>query len=173
MVHSNNMAHTKKHAKNKSWTLSQLKDAVASSTSYRMTIQKIGLVPAGGNYVHIKRIITENEFSTDHFTGKGWNVGLKFIPKEGIKLSEILQVNRPYQSYKLKIRLFNEHLKKEECEICGWHQMSADGRIPVELDHINGDRNDNRLKNLRILCPNCHSLQLTHRGKNKKIGRMA
>lgn len=52
------------------------------------------------------------------------------------------------------------------CEDCGWAKSSEDGRIPVELDHINGDRHDNRLENLRILCPNCHSLRLTHRGKN-------
>jgi 5-methylcytosine-specific restriction endonuclease McrA len=43
------------------------------------------------------------------------------------------------------------------------------GRITVELDHINGDHYDNRIENLRILCPNCHSLQPTHRGRNKKI----
>ncbi|MDE1988391.1 MAG: HNH endonuclease, partial [Patescibacteria group bacterium] len=38
--------------------------------------------------------------------------------------------------------------------------------LPLELDHINGDRHDNRLENLRILCPNCHSLKPTHRGRN-------
>lgn len=64
------------------------------------------------------------------------------------------------------------------CELCDWAEMAEDGRIPVELDHINGDRYDNRIKNLRILCPNCHSLQSTHRGKNQKrrgggIGRHA
>lgn len=45
--------------------------------------------------------------------------------------------------------------------------MSEDGRIPLELDHINGDRHDNRLENLRVLCPNCHSLKPTHRGLNR------
>jgi predicted HNH restriction endonuclease len=44
-----------------------------------------------------------------------------------------------------------------------------DGRVPVELDHINGDKNDNRLENLCILCPNCHSVQPTHRGPNQKV----
>lgn len=72
------------------------------------------------------------------------------------------------QSNTLRRRLFKEGIKEPKCELCGWAETSIDGRIPVELDHINGVRTDNRLDNLRILCPNCHSLQITHRGKNKR-----
>ena len=83
------------------------------------------------------------------------------------------------RTLKLIVRLFKAGLKKAGCEECGWAKLSADGRIPVELDHINGDRYDNRIENLRILCPNCHSLKSTHRGRNKmrrrggEIGRRA
>jgi hypothetical protein len=153
--------------RSRKWNDKQLINAVHTSTSYRQVIQKLGLVPAGGNYVHIVRVTKQLGLSTKHFTGKGWNIGLVFKPKHPAKLEDILQANVAVQSYKLKQRLFTEGIKQKQCEICGWSEQAADGRIPVELDHINGDRMDNRLKNLRILCPNCHSLQSTHRGLNK------
>ncbi|MBI5045842.1 MAG: HNH endonuclease [Candidatus Niyogibacteria bacterium] len=95
---------------------------------------------------------------------------MRGIGKPLLSLDKILVQNSTYQSYKLKRRLFKAGIKFPECEKCGWAEFSDDGRLPLELDHINGDSRDNRLNNLRVLCPNCHSLQLTHRGKNKKKG---
>lgn len=156
--------------KKRSWTDEQLVVAVKESRSYRMVLQRIGLVPAGGNYKQVGRRISELGLSTKHFSGKGWNTGWAFDPrKQQLTLQEILVKGRPTQSHKLRLRLIGEGLKKAECELCGWCETAADGRLPLELDHINGDPNDNRLQNIRILCPNCHSLQPTHRGKNKKV----
>ncbi|MBI5405721.1 HNH endonuclease [Candidatus Kaiserbacteria bacterium] len=102
------------------------------------------------------------------------------VPKESIyKLEDVLVQGSNYGLYRLKLRLFKVGLKKSKCEECGWAQKSPDGRIPIELDHINSNRYDNRIENLRILCPNCHSLKPTHRGRNKgarrggEIGRHA
>lgn len=155
--------------KSRSWTDEELILAVKESYSYRSVLIKLKLIPAGGNYQQIKTRIAILKLPTDHFTGKGWNVGLKFRPKTSVNIENILQRDTDVQSYKLKNRLFQLGLKRPMCELCGWHETSVDGRVPVELDHINGDRKDNRLENLRILCPNCHSLQSTHRGKNKKV----
>lgn len=158
----------KSGGKKRSWTDEELIVAVKESRSTRMVIQKLGLVPAGGNYVQVYYAIKNLNLSTSHFKGMGWNKGLKVTLRPAMPLEEVLVKGRRYQSYTLKRRLYLAGLKLPKCELCGWAEMSIDGRIPLELDHINGVHDDNRLENLRILCPNCHSLQLTHRGKNKK-----
>ncbi len=160
------------------WNIEDLKKAIETSTSIRQVIEKLGLVPAGGNYEQIKKAIKDHSLDTTTITGMGWRKNRTFPFTPRIELVDILQKNSSFQSFKLKNRLFLDGTKKPKCELCGWAKKSLDGRIPVELDHINGDRYDNRIENLRILCPNCHSLQPTHRGMNQKrrggeIGRHA
>lgn len=130
---------------------------------------KLGLIPAGGNYAQVNTRIATLALDISHFTGMGWNKGTTYHTNVRPALEALLVKKSLVQSYKLKKRLFEEGIKKPECELCGWAKVSEDGRIPVELDHVNGDHSDNRIGNLRILCPNCHSLQPTHRGKNKKV----
>jgi 5-methylcytosine-specific restriction endonuclease McrA len=149
------------------WTDEQLRAAVQASSNYAQVIRSLGLIPAGGNYDQVQRRVRELAIDTTHFDARAWN-------KDGrattlpIPLDVVLVAGRPTSSHGLKLRLFAAGLKKQACELCGWAERSADGRIPLELDHINGDKNDNRLDNLRILCPNCHSLQPTHRGLNQR-----
>lgn len=148
----------------KRWNDAILRKAVIQSTSIRQVLHILGLKEAGGNYVQVTNRINLLNLDISHFTGKGWSKGKTIATiKKDLRLILIEYSN--VQSYKLKLRLFQERLKEPKCEICGWAEKSNDGRIPVELDHINGIRTDNRLANLRILCPNCHSLQTTHRGK--------
>ncbi|MFH0912528.1 MAG: HNH endonuclease signature motif containing protein [Patescibacteria group bacterium] len=148
------------------WTIKALRQAVRKSFSIRQVLLKLGLRPAGGNYEQIQKYIQEFNLDIQHFRGKGWNAGMKGIGKPRIPLDKILTKNSNFQSFKLKKRLFSAKLKPMYCEQCGWAKCSATGHLPLELDHINGDRHDNRIKNLRILCPNCHSLTETYRGKN-------
>ncbi len=148
------------------WTIDQLKEAASSAKTIRQLLTLIGLRPAGGNYAQIYRELENNKISTDHFVGHGWSKGLKLVRTPRLALEAILVEGSTFQSAKLKKRLFASGLKKPQCELCGWAVRSPDGRLPLELDHINGCRSDHRLSNLRILCPNCHSLQPTHRGLN-------
>ncbi len=154
--------------KKRSWTESNLKIAVKNSFSYGQVLRKIGLRYAGGNYHQIRKYIKELDLDITHFKGQAWNKGLRGIGKPRISLKDILVENSPYQSFKLKARLFKEGLRPKQCEQCGWDKKTTDGYLPLELDHINGNHYDNRIENLRILCPNCHSLTPHHRGRSGK-----
>ena len=155
-------------SKNRSWSKDDLAAAIQKSFSLAQTIKSLGLYPGGSNYVQIHKYIKESGLSTKHFKGQGWNRGLKGIGKPRFSLREILVENRYFQSYKLKQRLINAKLKPAHCEQCGWAQKTTDGFLPLELDHINGNHYDNRIENLRVLCPNCHSLTPHHRGRAGK-----
>jgi hypothetical protein len=67
-------------------------------------------------------------------------------------------------SHKLKLKLLEDAIKVRRCERCGQGQWLGEP-IPIELHHINGDRFDNRLNNLQLLCPNCHALTDNHAGR--------
>ena len=152
----------------KKWTKDQLRLAAKQSFSIRQVLRRLGLKEAGGNYSQVKKFLSLYKINTKHFKGMGWSKGLVGIGKPRISTDKILVKNSDFQSFKLKKRLFKEKIKMPKCEECGWAKYSIDGRLPLELDHINGDSRDNRLENLRILCPNCHSLKPTHRGRNRK-----
>lgn len=150
------------------WSEDQLRIEAKKATSIRQLLSFLGLKEAGGNYKQIAKYLKYYQVDTLHFSGQTWNKGLRGIGKPIRKLEEVLVKGSFIQSYQLKKRLFLAGLKPQHCELCSWAKQTDDGRLPLELDHINGDNMDNRLVNLRILCPNCHSLQSTHRGRNKK-----
>jgi len=115
----------------RSWSSDQLIEAVRSSFSYRQVLNKINLKPAGGNYDQIKKYIKEEGLDISHFKGQGWNLGLIGRGRPLISLEKLLVRNSNFQSFKLKRRLFKEGLKREECEICGWHERTTEGYLPL------------------------------------------
>ena len=90
------------------------------------------------------------------------------ISKKQIPLNEILVENRNYKSSNLKKRLIKEGLKEDKCEICGCSNEWNGKPLTLQLDHINGNHSDNRIENLRIVCPNCHSQTETFSNKRAK-----
>lgn len=140
-----------------------LEDAVKDSFSIADVCRKIGLKPLGGNYKTVKNKLDLFNVDYSHFTGQTWNKGLKHCEKSSrFYLEEILQENVDYSSDLLKKRLINEGLKENKCECCG----ICEENLVLELHHINGNHYDNRLENLQILCPNCHSKTNNFRGRN-------
>ncbi|MBA3873826.1 MAG: HNH endonuclease [Anaerolineae bacterium] len=145
-----------------------LKQAIATSLSMADVLRKLNIRVAGGNYDMLQRRIEELNLDTSHFTGSAWLRGREnpFVRQRA--LEEILVENSTYvSSNNLRKRLIAEGIFEHRCVSCGLDTW-LDNKIPLEIDHINGDRRDNRLENLRLLCPNCHALTSTYRGKNKK-----
>jgi 5-methylcytosine-specific restriction endonuclease McrA len=105
-----------------------------------------------------------------YFPNQGLRGGNKNAPAK-IILNDILNGAHPhFQTYKLKNRLLKAGILENCCSICGiniWNQKS----INLELDHIDGNRVNHLLSNLRLLCPNCHSQTETYRSKNRAIKR--
>lgn len=157
-----------KKSKN-SFDLEKVKLLVKNNLSIAGVLRGLELKPEGGNYRRIKKFLEENKIDISHFTGAAWNQGsrYRFFGKK-YELRDILVKNSPYKSTNsLKIRLFSEGIKIKKCEICG-NSMWRGKELSLELHHINGDPFDNRIENLQILCPNCHSITENYRGKNTK-----
>lgn len=145
------------------WTEEEFREAVRQNVSRRGVIQQLGLKDCGGNYRTVNLFVKTLGLDTSHWTGQGHGQGLEAAVRVNtIPLKDILVEHSTYTSSShLKARLLKEGILKEKCVICGLENMWNGDFISLELDHINGEHTDNRLHNLRILCPNCHSQQKT------------
>jgi len=151
------------------YTKERLSEIVSECGSFRQVLQKLNLKEAGGNYSNIKKRVEQFNIDISHFHGQSWNKGKTWSKVKD--LSDILVENSVYSSglhrstYHLKNQLFKLGYKEKICEICkNTEWMGCE--ISLELHHINGNKCDNRIENLQILCPNCHSYTDNYRGKN-------
>jgi 5-methylcytosine-specific restriction endonuclease McrA len=142
----------------------EIVEAVAGSRSMAQVVARLGIKP-GGNQTRLRKRIEELGVDTSHLLGVAWRRGSTAPVVPALPLQRVLVAGRPTATNKLKLRLLRNGLKERRCESCGRDQWCG-APIPLELDHINGRREDNRLSNLRLLCPNCHAQTPTYRGKN-------
>lgn len=146
------------------YTKEQLEEAIKDSRSMRSAAHKLGLnLNGGGSLQALNKKIKEWNISTSHMTGQAWNKGGRGT-RVPWSLEKILKKDSHYHSNSLKKRLIKEGYFAKECSWCKLTQWQ-DKEIPLELDHINGIKSDNRIENLRILCANCHSQTDTYRRK--------
>lgn len=142
---------------NRKYTKEKLQKVADKCFSFRQMIFEFGLKETGGNYSNIQARCKEFGVDTSHFFGMGWNkLGHPSFQKNGEPLENFFTKGDKKKSANVKARLINNGLKDYLCENCGISEWLG-GRIVIELHHLNGDPTDNRLENLKLLCPNCHS----------------
>jgi len=149
------------------YTKELLEPIVKECLSYAEVLRRLGLSPEGSNPKTLKNKLDEFGIDYSHFTGRGWNKGLKFNPKPKRRLEDIMTEHSSFQSYKLIRRMLQEGLREPKCECCG--RKTWNGKpIPLSLHHIDGDKTNNTSENIQILCPNCHAQTDNYCGKKNR-----
>jgi hypothetical protein len=143
------------------------REAIANSYSIASALNYMGMNEAGANYRGFHKRVKELGIDISHFTGQAHLKGQTHSWGRKIPLEDILVKDSDYTSTdRLKKRLLKSKLLTYKCKICKIKTW-CDKPLSLHLDHINGDQYDNRLENLRLLCPNCHSQTDTFAGRNK------
>lgn len=153
------------------WTREVLEPVVAESTSVNEVLRRLGLDPVGGHHTNISRRIKAWGIDISHFTS------VARTERQGHKArrrtpDELLVENtsdhaRRVPGSRLK-RALRELGMEERCTLCGIEPEWCGEPLPLEVDHIDGNWRNNRIENLRVLCPNCHSTTDSYRGRGKR-----
>lgn len=152
------------------YTKDLLGPVVAKSLSFAQVLRELGLKPTGGNYRNIAARMRLLGIATSHFRGMGWARG-ETAQTHPVVARTTRRLRRPDEEvfvenspeiigYRLVRRILRRGVPYActECGISEWRGK----RLRLHLDHRNGVNNDNRLENLRLLCPNCHSQTRTY-----------
>ena len=157
------------------YTKEWLEKVCAESFSYAEVLRKSGRKQGGGAQATLKEKIALYNIDISHFTFQGWNKGKtketdpRILSKEKYSLDEIFCENSPVAQRVLRGYIKRHKLIEYKCDTCGCVGEWQGGLISLELDHKDGNNKNNKLSNLHYLCPNCHALTETYRGRNKKI----
>lgn len=156
------------------YTKEWLEELCKDSFSCAEVLRKAGRKPSGGNHSYLKQKIEEYQIDTSHFTGKVWNKGLtketdsRIWAQEKYTIDELLVENCQVVRHVVRRYILKYKVLGYKCAFCGNTGVWRNTQMALELDHINGINNDNRIENLRWLCPNCHAITPTHSGKNNR-----
>ena len=136
----------------------QLAEAVKVSFSVMEVLRFLCKKEAGGSHTHYSRRILSLGLDTSHFLGRSWNKGKTFEASH--RKPEDILVKRESGGRAKAVQLRRAMIASEvkhECSCCGQLPEWRGYPLTLDVDHINGDWLDDRLENLRFLCPNCHS----------------
>lgn len=141
--------------------------AASNATSITQIMTQLGL-SGGTAFKKLKERLVELDLIDKFRYSQFWNRGKSSRTDARInaKVQDPIQKDTISSSTRVKTLLCKENLVDYKCSVCGLTEWCGKS-IVLELDHINGDRSNNSLTNLRLLCPNCHSQTPTYKGKNK------
>lgn len=159
------------------YTRELLAPIVARSYSVAEVLRELGLRQTGGTQAHVSRRIRELGLDTSHFLGGRRNRGEGHVGGPARKTASELLIEKSEfaartKPYKLR-RALSDLGIPYSCSICGIGATWLEKPLTLEIDHINGRFNDNRLENLRYLCPNCHSQTETFCVRNRRLAEGA
>ena len=149
-----------------------LQELCKDSYSYAEVLEKAGRKQGGGAQKTLKTKIELWNIDISHFTGQRWHESPNQSPQQGkekYSLDEIFIKNSPITQKVLRCYVERHQMLDYKCVSCGCDGNWLSGTISLEIDHIDGDNTNNELSNLRYLCPNCHAMTETYRGKNKAL----
>ncbi len=148
-----------------------LTELCVDSYSYAEVLRKAGRRQGGGAQETLKKKIEEFGVDISHFTGMKWHDSPNQPPQQGrekYNLDEIFVKDSSITQKTLRGYVERHQILEYKCVNCGCNGEWQGGQIALEIDHIDGDNTNNEISNLRYLCPNCHALTDTYRGRNKK-----
>jgi len=149
------------------WTRELLQEAVSASTNMCEVLRFLGLEVVGGHHTHISRRIKTYGIDTSHFhvptrRGKAWRPRTP----EAFLVEQPIESARRVPSDRLRWAMTSTGVP-ERCAMCGIDAVWRGCPLPLEVDHIDSSWRNNRIENLRFLCPNCHSTTDGYRGRGK------
>lgn len=155
---------------NKIYKLSdeQFVELLKKSSTISEVLFKLGYTVKGNSwgYSQVKRRM--DDLNLDYSIFKGKSAVIKTGRLNNVRKEDILKENCKHQRTVLRRYVIKNNLIPYKCAICGCTEWQGK-TLSLELDHINGINNDNRLENLRFLCPNCHSQTSTYGSRNQQL----
>lgn len=147
------------------WNKDKLIELVLISHSKSDILREMGLTLNAGNYRTLNRYLKKYEIDTSKLK---YDFTKKNLKNQKYSNNEIFCVNSTYNPAHLKNRILRDNLIEYKCVECNNSGEWNGKKLVLQVDHINGINDDNRLENLRFLCPNCHSQTETFSNKNKR-----
>lgn len=147
------------------YTKEFIEPLIANSTSWKDLFMKLGTSRSNGTHAVIRGISIRYNIDISHLNNR------TIFPWKKREDTDVFCENSEVDRSTVKNRILSKNLILYECK-CGNKGEWLGQKMSLVLDHINGINNDNRLSNLRFICPNCDAVSPTYKNKNKNINKI-